>query len=112
MTETPAQVVKGGGDVTLEGGLVVEGTLVVEAGTRLHTDGSVVLTPTAVLEIVIRDREALETGIFDIIVCTPLDLCFLLSISACGVCVPLFVMGVVLDFWLVHTFHEIEFELK
>jgi hypothetical protein len=71
-------VVKGGGEVILAGGLVVEGTLVVEAGTQLHADGPVVLEPTMQLEVVLLDPETLENGRVDIIVCTSLYLFVLL----------------------------------
>jgi hypothetical protein len=56
----------------LAGGLVVEGTLVVEAGTRIHTEGPVVLEPTMQLEIVLLNPDALENGVVEIIVCTSL----------------------------------------
>jgi hypothetical protein len=72
-------VVKGGGDVNLGGGLVVEGTLVVEAGTRIHTEGPVVLEPTMQLELVLLNPETLEDGSVEIIACTTLP-------SRCLVC--------------------------
>lgn len=70
-------MLEGGGEVILAGGLVVEGTLVVEAGTQLHAEGPVVLEPTMQLEIVLLNPDALEDGRIDIITCTPF--CFLLS---------------------------------
>lgn len=68
------QVVKGGGEVVLEGGLVVEGTLVVEAGTQLHAGGPVMLAPTMQLEVVLLDPDTLDDDRIDIIICT--YLCF------------------------------------
>lgn len=56
----------------ISGGLVVEGTLVVEVGTRLHTQGEVVLSPTMELEVVLLNP--IENGSVEeeIIRCTSL----------------------------------------
>jgi hypothetical protein len=48
------------------------GTLVVEAGTQLHAEGTVVLEPTMQLEVVLLDPDALEDGKVQVIVCTSL----------------------------------------
>lgn len=55
--------------MTLAGGLVVEGTLVVEAGTELHADGAVVLASTMELEIVLLNPDTLEDGTVQVIAC-------------------------------------------
>lgn len=71
----------------LAGGLVVEGTLVVETGTRLHAEDPVVLSPTMQLEIVLLNPYVLENGTVEIIVCMSL------SHLLCCVCERLFVLG-------------------
>lgn len=76
------QVVEGGGEVVIMGGgLVLEGTLVVEAGTRIQVEGPVVLEPTMQLEIVLLDPEILENSKVEIIFCTPFT-CLCLSLSS------------------------------
>jgi hypothetical protein len=82
------QVVKGGGEVELAGGVVVEGTLVVEVGTRIHTQGAVVLTSTMELGIILLSPDTLENGTveIEIILCTSLHcqwMCVCLSVGEC-----------------------------
>jgi hypothetical protein len=79
LNDLDVQVVKGGEEVILTGALVVDGTLVVEAGTQLHTEGPVVLGPTMELEVVLLHPDMVcEGGTLDIIVCTLLcPLCHL-----------------------------------
>lgn len=65
-------MLEGGGEVILMGGVVIEGTLVVEAGTTLHAEGPVLLTSTMQLDIVLLAPVEDDTTI-EIIVCTPLE---------------------------------------
>lgn len=75
----------------LAGGLVVEGTLVVEAGTQIHADGPVVLTSTMQLEVVLATPDTLEEGTVQVIACTsPTLLCVSVLRSGLSVVISTF----------------------